>query len=459
MAGKRWNNCNVLATGVELRRLWQFDAKGKTFKLGRELTVRGGDPLPAFVNKTWRSLGQPKLNIACLPPERVFLRVAQFPNASFDETLAMVELQLEKLSPMPVGQIVWTIHCLPHPDGAQQTVILTMAARDAVEAFLGNLESQGYLADRLELPGLDQLLHTKIDTDGAWIYPELLGGVETAVVAWWYGGILRSLDLLTLPAGADRTAVVREQLSQMAWSGEVEGWITSSPRWHLVASDAVAPTWQAVLRDGLGESVAVIPPLPAAELAALTATRSATSDERATLLPAEFATRYHQRFTDRLWMRAVGAVVVLYLIGLAVYFSAVGVSWWRTDRVEQQVKQLSGSYTNALQLKARYDVLKDRQELKFAALDSWKVVAEYFPEGVTLETFTFRDGKEIVLNGTASGDDMGRIIDFSDAVKRAKVDGRQLFNPARGDAPTRRPGPGNTIAWTFSLELNRTELK
>ena len=129
MASKRWNICNVLATGAEARRLWQFDAKGQNFKLGRELTVRGGDPLPEVVKKSWSTLWQPKLNVACLPPERVFLRAAQFPAASFQETLAMVDLQMEKLSPMPVGQIVWTMHCIPHPAGSEQTVIVTIAER------------------------------------------------------------------------------------------------------------------------------------------------------------------------------------------------------------------------------------------------------------------------------------------------------------------------------------------
>jgi len=194
MAGKRWNICNVLATGAEARRLWQFDAKGRDFKLGRELTIRGGDPLPDVVKKSWSSLWQPKLNVACLPPDRVFLRAAQFPQASFAETLAMVDLQMEKLSPMPVGQVVWTMQCLPHPDGNQQTVIVTIAARDSVEEFLGKLEGQGYLADRLESAALDLLLATEIKTDGAWIYPEALAAWTAR---WSPGGMAACCGALT----------------------------------------------------------------------------------------------------------------------------------------------------------------------------------------------------------------------------------------------------------------------
>ena len=204
------NTCNVLQIGAQGRQIWQFDARGRGFVLNREQASLAGEPLPAkIVAKDWRSLFQRKLNVAWLPPERVFLRVAQFPASDFDETLAMVELQLEKLSPMPVTQIVWTINVLPHAEGNLQTVIVMMVSRNEVEEFLGQLEGQGYLADRLELPMLDQLQATTIARNGAWIYPEAPGGRNAALVAWWYGGVLQNLDLITLPP-ANRPESLKE---------------------------------------------------------------------------------------------------------------------------------------------------------------------------------------------------------------------------------------------------------
>ena len=50
--------------------------------------------------------------------------------------------------------------------------------------------------------------------------------------------------------------------------------------------------------------------------------------------------------------------------------------------MEQQVAALSGNYTNALQLKAHYEVLKERQDLKYAALDCWKLVARTIARGM-----------------------------------------------------------------------------
>ena len=274
------HSCNVLQVGAQARQLWQFDARGRGYALNREQTSSAGEPLPArLVAKDWRSLWQRKLNIAWLPPEQVFLRVAQFPVSDFDETLAMVELQLEKLSPMPVTQIVWSIHVLPHAEGNLQTVIVMIVARNTVEEFLGQLEGQGYLADRLELPLLDQLQATTITRNGAWIYPEAPGGRNAALVAWWYGGVLQNLDLITLPP-ANRPESLKEQLLQMAWAGELEGWLTAPPVWHLVADAPTAAEWEPALRAGLEQPVEVIAPVPVAGLAALTATRAAQAGSR-----------------------------------------------------------------------------------------------------------------------------------------------------------------------------------
>ena len=458
MAAKRWNICNVLAPGAETRRLWQFDAKGRDFKLNRELTVRGAESLPDAVKKSWSDIWSARLNVACLPPARVFLRVAQFPKASFAETLAMVDLQMEKLSPMPVGQVAWTIHCLPHPEGTQQTVILTVAAREAVEEFLGKLEGQGYLADRLEVPALDQLLATEVATDGAWVYPEVLGGADSALVAWWYGGVLRSLDLLHLPPTPNSSVELGEQLSQMAWSGEVDGWLTSRPRWHIVVAPGVTPIWEMALRTALNEPLELVVPISSANLAALTAKRAAANDATGTLLPPEVGARYRQQFFDRLWMRGLGAAVLLYLCAVVVYFGIVGVSWFRTSSVEKEAASLSNTYTNALQQRARCEVLLDRQALKYAGLDCWKIVADHLPDGATIESFNFGDGQRLTLNGTAPLDSVTALLDFDKDVRKAKKDGKDFFN-ANGEPFSYRTGAGGVVTWNLTLELKRTEVQ
>ena len=75
------------------------------------------------------------------------------------------------------------------------------------------------------------------------------------------------------------------------------------------------------------------------------------------------------------------------MIFLAFYFGMTQVRGIQYGKVQQDVAALADSYTNAMQLQARYGVLAERENLKFAALNCLKQVAATLPEGITLERF------------------------------------------------------------------------
>jgi len=456
----RLHSCNVLSTDAAGRQLWQFQAHGK-FGLTREYLAPDGEVLPAGVaQKNWGQLWQPALNIAWLPAESVFLRVIHLPPSNPAEMQAMVELQLEKLSPIPVGQVVWSYLTLPPPAGVTndlQTLIVVLVERKVVEEFLGRLEGQGYLADRLELRALDELAVASVTGNGAWVYPGLCGSRHTALVAWWYDGKLQNLNTLTLPTSGDRALALKEQLSQMAWAGELEGWLTSLPQWTLVADNEAVAEWESPLRRGLDAPVQLVNPLKPAELASLTARRAAQVEAKINLIPPEFTARYRNQYVDRLWIRGLLAVGALYLIGVAIYFGVVGVQEFRVGRVEAQVAGLGMDYTNSLQLRERYDVLKTRQELKFAALDCWKTTAELLPESAQLDGFNFSDGRRLALSGSAPADGVKDVIQFYGAMRKAQLNGQPMFDSNKGQELSQRVGPGGSLIWNFALELKRTE--
>lgn len=484
----RWHSCNILQVGAATRRIWQFDARKAALTLNREQTAAAGQPLPEnLIGKSWASLWQPKLNVAWLAAEHVFLRVVHLPQADLTETRAMVEFQLEKLSPIPVTQMVWSLHVLPaapvlprqseaapvegeKPKEVLQTIIVVMVARNLVEEFLGKLEQDGFLADRLEVPLLDQLQNTtgqsragetaadlsrRSQTEAdAWVY--LDGETKSALVAWWFGGTLQSLGFIHLPADKKAPELLREQLVQMTWAGELEGWLTGAPQWHLVVTGDAAAEWQALFQTALETSVKLVPPPPLGQLAAATATRATHSAAAANILPPEHAARYHQQLVDRLWMRGLVAVLGLYGVGVLVYFVALQFLLYQTRGVESQRNDIGLSYTNAVQLKARYQILKDRQDLKYAALNCWQTTARLLPQGATLNGLDFRDGKKLMLTGTAGSDQAGAIIEFNTAIRKAAVNGQLLFSKV--DSPTYNQNPANqTVSWSFACELNHAE--
>ena len=458
---KQWRSCNVLDTSTDINHLWQFSVGAEKFKLDREQSALAGTSFPShLINKGWHALWHPRLNVAWLPAESVFLRVVHLPQTSQEEMLDMVELQLEKLSPIPVTQVVWSASRFGEPTGpdALQTLVVVLAERKIVEEFLGRLEGRGFLADRLELPVLDQLESTQPHRDGAWIYPGAWSGPNNTLVAWWYGGILQNINLITLPETPDRMARFREQLVQTAWAGELEGWLTSPPAWHLVADAATAAEWEESLRGQLDGPVETFLSLSPSDLAARTARRASRPEATPSVMLPEYATRYNQQYVDRLWGRALLAVGAAWIVFVAIYLAAVAVLDLRTQKVEQQAAATSVTYTNTILLKAKLQVLKERQELKYAALDCWQAVAETMPEIVDLQGFTFSDGHRLTLNGTAPNDRSTNITDFNVSLRKWTKNGVSLFDAKAGDTPGINLTPNSpTLTWRFALELERSE--
>jgi hypothetical protein len=144
---------------------------------------------------------------------------------------------------------------------------------------------------------------------------------------------------------------------------------------------------------------------------------------------------------------------------VVIYFCATTVLNYKTVAVEQQAAGLGDSYTNVLQLKARYAVLSQRQQLKYAALDCWQIVAEQMPAGLSLQRSSFADGQRLTLNGVCTQDQIGQILGqgkFYDAVRKAKLNGQDMFEPTAIE-PLLINQSGNQANWHFTLQLKHAE--
>jgi hypothetical protein len=328
-----------------------------------------------------------------------------------------------------------------------------------VEEFLGKLESKGYLADRLELPFLHQLLATQISGDGVWLYPRASGSQFFCLAAWWYGGVLRELVLQHLPRTEEAGAILAGQVNNMAWSGELEGWLTSAAVLHVVADEATAEEFRRLA--GLDAGVETITPLAGKDLAEAAARRAA-SGTGVNLMPEEFGVRYKGQLVDRLWMGGLGALAVIYIVGVVLYFGWLQVIQFQRGRVETQLAELSGSYTNALQLKAKVQVLQEQFSLKFAALDAWKVTAQLLPDDLRLTSFSVSKGKSVSFFGDTTVESVPKVTEYNRAVVNASLDtnGGVFFSTVKPPQIQTRNAQGvNQATWSFSAEIKRTEVE
>jgi hypothetical protein len=417
----RWHSANVLQSIPGGRRLWRFSAKGDRFVLDGDRTLTLQEPAPVFVvGKNWQSFIRPKLNVAWLPADKVFFRAVQLPAADAAETASMVELQLEKLSPLPVTHIVWSLHLMPKPPGkpdALQTAIVIIAARSYVEEFLGGIQDQGFLADRIESPGLDQLLSVKMNEDGLWIFPGGTG--EPVLLAWHYGGAIQDVGLLPLQEGPERAAQLKAHIERIAWAGEIEGWLTSAPRIHLVAGPEAAQAWKPLLAEWADNGVEIVAPAAPAELAAQSAHRTGNNGVTTNLLPPEYSARYHQQLVDRLWMRGLMAAAGLYVLVVLGYFAALFEMEHRADKAKQELAALAPAFAKAGADETQLKLLNERQQLKYAALDCWKAVADNLKTDLTLESLYFNRAK-MDLTGSSSTDLPDDIYALNDGLLKSR---------------------------------------
>ncbi|MCX8108365.1 MAG: hypothetical protein N3G20_06130 [Verrucomicrobiae bacterium] len=457
MKSHRWQNANVVATVGDSRWLWQFKRSGSRVELESSKTLALTSKLPpSAVTKTVRDLWQPRLNVAWLPANQVFVRVVHLPPCEPSEVPAMLEFQIEKLCPLPLAQAVWTAHVMPGRDNDVTTAIVIMVPRSFVEQYLGELEGIGYIPDRLDVPFLAELLSVSVEGDEVWVHARREAGKIISVVAWWNEGKLVNLNLFQLPNDLTAASHLVEFLRQTAWAGEMEGWLPDNPKWHLMSDSTIAAEFQAALTDFIGFTPQLHRAPEPQELAAV----AIHLDTTANLLPAEHMVRYRQQFVDRLWMRGLGGVALIYLACVVVFMAVLQYLGFQKTRVEREVAEMAGSYTNALQLKAKIAVLEEQMSLKFAALDCWKCASEALPQELTLTQLSFQRGKKLGLYGTGPPDQQTKVTEFNEALSKCTVNGRPLFS----QVTTRSiqgggVGAGNRpMNWNIECEIKRSDL-
>lgn len=458
MKSHRWQIANVVATLGDRRCLWQFKRAGSKAELHSDQTIAVTSALPgALVGKTVRDLWQPRLNVAWLPASQVFVRVVQLPPCEPAEVSPMIEFQIEKLCPLPVAQVVWTVHVMASAGNDGQTAVVIMAPRAFVEQYLGELEGVGYVADRLDVPFLAELLSAPAGNEDVWLHARREAGKVICLVAWWNGGRLVHINLFQLPGDLTAASHLVELLRQTAWSGEMDGWLPALPRWHVVADPVLAAELQAALTDFIGAP----PETQAAPAPSNLAAASIQLDTAANLLPSEYLTRCRQQFVDRIWMRALGALGLLYVAGVLAFMGTLQYVGMQKNRVEREIADLSGSYTNALQLRAKINVLEEQMNLKFAALDCWKSASDVLPAELTLTQLSFQRGKKLGLYGTVPSDQQPKVTGFNEALSKSAVRGQPLFSRVttrsiQGGAM----GLGNRpMNWTIECEIKRSDFQ
>ncbi|MGZ8939622.1 MAG: hypothetical protein ACXW32_10470, partial [Limisphaerales bacterium] len=228
--------------------------------------------------------------------------------------------------------------------------------------------------------------------------------------------------------------------------------LTMPVKWHFVADDQSGNVADALFygwNDTLPDRHAA---LDRKGLARFTARRAARQEPAADLLPADFAGKYHQQYVDRLWMRGLGAVVALYMVGVLIYMAGLQVLGYQKTKITGEVAGLANSYTNVLRLKERTQILQEQLNLKYAALDCWKVSSELLPADFTLISLQFGRGGTLQLSGTAPPGAEQKVIDYNEAMRDVTINGKRVFRSVT--PPTTQSRTAQFMNWNFECSLD-----
>lgn len=454
----RIHACNILSEGVSRAQLWSFS--GNDARPGPSATPAADRPLPApIVGKGWSQLLRARLNVLWLNEQPVFLQLVHLPTDDASEVPAMLELQIEKLSPLPLTQVVWSYQVLPQKSTAGLAVLVLLSERSGVDQMLAGLEKRGWFTDRIETPLLQWVTGTTVAGNGAYLFVHSVGSRRECLIGWVAEGAWRSLSLANL-ASDDRWAQqLVDQLNRLAWAGELEGWLPADPVMHLITDAATAEDWRPTLEQALGRPVDVSLRPSDAELAAASAKQMISGQPRANLLPPEYAAKYKQQYTDRLWMGGLGALFAAYLIGVLIYLGVVEVQKYRQGQAADQLAGVTRDYTNTLRLKAEAQVLQETVNLRYAGLECWLATVESMPEELVLENLAFSGGQSLVISGIAPGDQEGKITEFWQALRRKVVGTTNLFSEVQLRPTTQKIVSGVPhIQWSFTCRIQRPEI-
>ena len=466
------DSCNVVDCSTGKQQFWRFNKGKNQMKLVDVRETASDEPIQAKhlerdTSQMWSAHCQ---NDAWLPTETVFFRVLQLPLCEPRELSGMVELQLDKISPLPLSQAVWTYEVTPvfRTDREQQTVVVMIAERRIVEQYVGELEKIGYRPDRLETPVLHQVMATPQGgerPDGAWIYPRFTDERVICTVAWWDEGVLHNITQITLTS-REHLNELTGQLTATTWAGEMEGWLTGKTDWHLVVSNKDGEEWLPILNEWAGQGVQVQKPPKAEELANVSAARANRTLDQGNLLPHDRRVSYHRDDVDRVigTMFVCGLLFyIMLLVGYFVYKSQVNQD---VNEAKAKNKRLEKTLVDFNANDAEIEMLNEQLELRETAISVLKAVAEHMPTNVTLDSLTFSEsggskgGDNVTtLRGKVEQDDRNKLQEYSERLRMVKVldektdDRKDLFS--RVQPPNMDARAGVYLDWYIVCLLRR----
>jgi hypothetical protein len=381
-----------------------------------------------------------------LPFEKTLLRIIRLPTDEPAELRSMVDLQVDKLSPFAPEQTVAAFESLPGATAGTTTVLIAIAQRavlDEMQATLGKAALAR--VDALLLGLWDGLARTGQLAEHGREF--LLVADESGVqVIVHESGIPLACTYVAGPFDLsrpdDRSDIGRE-VARLLMALETDHGQPTSLSGAVWAAPAAATALAATVGEICGTACRDLDrqSLPAALEGIVR--RGGRGAQAIDLTPAAWRqTEQAIRFRRRLW-RAAGAVILAWGLLVSAAFALLAYERRLVGRLNAESQAWLTQANDVRTMRRRVNMIQRYRDRHDSALECLREVSVMLPQGIDLETFTYRKDESVEVAGLASNSQI--ILAFRD-----RLNGSPLFKRIVAGPSTRmRDG-----RFRFSLELS-----
>jgi len=390
--------------------------------------------------------------VIAVPARFLLLRIMDLPTVEPAECRGMVELQVGKISPFPVEDLVIAHEILEAGDSTTRMLIASVE-KSRIDELGAPLIGAGLVPEAVDIDIMADwyaLGAAKEPRDGRVIHLVARGG-QTGLLAVQDG---KPLILRALPPREERTE--EEQVASLA--EEVDYTLTSlESEW--------GPTDTLVRIHGTQAEAGMASPLEAAlgipvqwaSLDALMDRGEALVRRRMegaaclNLRPDAWRELTEMKRVKRRLVKASIAAAAIWLVTVA---SLTGYLKWEessASRVEREAAALQGPAMQVSEIKEKVENLEHYGDRMYSALECLREISVLLPPSLELQAFNFRKDREINLRGVAESARAEPVYDFFEALEQS-----DRFVGVHGQQVTTTRTQGGQVA-TFRLTLRLPE--
>lgn len=416
------------------------DSDWRTYRRGQKNVVDQGSVADVTADLPGSLCGRKSAPVTLvLPTTQVIMRIMTLPLFDADELAGAVDLQVDKLSPFPIEQVVYSYEVLAKDD-ENTTVLVAISQRSSVSNWGKVLRDAGCDITRVDCAALG--VWQSLRDDGS-LDPDrreslLLIDRDESLLITHDGGTLLSISGLgAVEDWADQAACddLAEEIARLFMESDAEHGPGVNPCLRLAGVDGNTEL------DGLSRSLTEAVDaevlsfgnaFPDAEAGVLqrSGRMDASVDPPLNLIPPEWVSDAKSReFHKKLLLIAGG------LFGVWILLVAAGMGYmtWERSRLaylrEAELEWLNpANAVRRMRLQVRLiDRYRDRND---SALECLREISAIQPDGVDLLSLTYRKDEGIELVGEA--DSGALVLQFNQ-----KLNESALFRDVRPGTRTR----------------------